>query len=137
NEANPSEDISYGKATVSVPWGPQDISWTFNARFERQANSTTLEGLTAEDFFNSIYTTSQQSPKHDAFVFVHGFHTPFSEALSKTGKLAFDLKFQGAGILYSWPSGNDITSYDHEYENADWSVKHLTGMLLTLAGSHT
>jgi hypothetical protein len=47
--------------------------------------------------------------------------------------LFYGLKFQGAGILYSWPSGDEVSSYDHDYENASWSAKHLPAVVVELA----
>ena len=37
-------------------------------------------------------------------VFVHGYNTTFDYALFRTAQMAYDLKFDGASFLYSWPS---------------------------------
>lgn len=52
--------------------------------------------------------------KDHAFVFVHGFNTSFDCALFRTAQIAYDLKFDGAPFLYSWPSGGAVASYTYD-----------------------
>jgi esterase/lipase superfamily enzyme len=86
-----------------------------------------------DDFREQVRAAAQSSDRRDAFLFVHGFHTPFDQAIDAAAKLSYGLKFQGAGILYSWPSGDEVSSYDHDYENASWSAKHLPAVVVELA----
>lgn len=51
-----------------------------------------------------------------AFVFVHGFNTTFEAALFRTAQIAYDLKFDGAPFLYSWPSKGQIGLQDYSYD---------------------
>jgi len=41
-------------------------------------------------------------------VFVHGFATPFEQALRRAAQLAVDLPFDGAMAVYSWPSLGEV-----------------------------
>jgi esterase/lipase superfamily enzyme len=54
--------------------------------------------------------------KEHAFVFVHGFNTTFEAALFRTAQIAYDLKFDGAPFLYSWPSKGQIGFQDYSYD---------------------
>ena len=45
--------------------------------------------------------------KGEVLVFLHGHSVTFGEALRQTAQLAFDLVFEGAPILYSWPATED------------------------------
>ncbi len=36
---------------------------------------------------------------------MHGYNTSFDNALYRTAQIAYDLDFDGATFLYSWPSG--------------------------------
>jgi esterase/lipase superfamily enzyme len=59
---------------------------------------------TYEDFYSDVRRTISGSARHEAFVFVHGFNVAFQEAVFRTAQIAWDLSFDGAAILYSWPS---------------------------------
>jgi esterase/lipase superfamily enzyme len=38
-------------------------------------------------------------------VFVHGFNVKFQDAILRSAQLAYDLKYQGPLVLFSWPAG--------------------------------
>ena len=44
------------------------------------------------------------APRPEVFVFVHGYNVTFEGAAQRTAQIAYDLKFSGAPIFYSWPS---------------------------------
>jgi esterase/lipase superfamily enzyme len=54
--------------------------------------------------------------KGHALVFVHGFNTSFEYALFRTAQIAYDIKFDGAPFLYSWPSKGALSSQDYSYD---------------------
>jgi esterase/lipase superfamily enzyme len=43
-----------------------------------------------------------------AVIYVHGFATRFEQALRRAGQLAADLPFDGAMLVYSWPSRGEV-----------------------------
>ena len=67
-------------------------------------------------------------PGH-AFVFVHGFNNGFDDALYRTAQIAYDLKFDGAPFLYSWPSGGGTLSYPYDRESAQQAERYLSQFL--------
>ncbi|MBX7058634.1 MAG: alpha/beta hydrolase [Leptospirales bacterium] len=44
-------------------------------------------------------------PGEEVLVFVHGFNVRFEEAVLRAAQIAYDLKFQGAVAVFSWPAG--------------------------------
>jgi esterase/lipase superfamily enzyme len=54
--------------------------------------------------------------KDQALVFLHGFNNSFEGALFRTAQIAYDLKFDGAPFLYSWPSKGQIGLQDYSYD---------------------
>ena len=56
--------------------------------------------------------------KDQAVVFVHGYNTSFDYALYRTAQMAYDLKFDGAAFLYSWPSLGDFSGYGYDRESS-------------------
>jgi len=56
--------------------------------------------------------------KDQAVVFVHGYNNSFDYALYRTAQMAYDLKFDGAAFLYSWPSLGDFSGYGYDRESS-------------------
>lgn len=67
--------------------------------------------------------------KDHAVVFVHGFNTSFDNALYRTAQIAYDLKFDGAPFVYSWPSGGKVASYTYDRGSAEQAEPHLAEFL--------
>ena len=73
------------------------------------------------------------SKEREAFVFVHGYNVTFADAARRTAQMAYDLRFDGAPIFYSWPAKGDLLDYGTDGNNAEWSVAHLTDFLTGVA----
>ena len=77
----------------------------------------------------------------DVLLFIHGFNVKFGEAIIRAAQLAYDLKFQGPVIVYTWPAGSasfmDSALINRTYEanksNAAVSVGQLSALLKLLA----
>jgi esterase/lipase superfamily enzyme len=54
--------------------------------------------------------------KDQALVFLHGFNNAFDSALFRTAQIAYDLKFDGAPFMYSWPSKGQLGLQDYSYD---------------------
>jgi len=67
--------------------------------------------------------------KDQAVVFVHGYNTSFDNALYRTAQIAYDLDFDGATFVYSWPSGGAVASYTYDRESAQASEPYLREFL--------
>lgn len=67
--------------------------------------------------------------KKQVFVFVHGFNVSFENALRRTAQVAYDLNFDGAAFLFSWPSQGSLWSYTSDRESAEIAVNHLKDFL--------
>lgn len=78
---------------------------------------------------DSIRATLRKSSKQEALVFIHGYNVTFNDAALRTAQLTYDLGFDGAPILYSWPSRGHIYNYNADIESADYTVDHLAAFL--------
>jgi esterase/lipase superfamily enzyme len=56
--------------------------------------------------------------KDQAILFVHGYNNSFDYALYRTAQMAYDLQFDGAAFLYSWPSLGDFSGYGYDRESS-------------------
>jgi esterase/lipase superfamily enzyme len=67
--------------------------------------------------------------KDHALVFVHGYNTSFDYAAYRTAQIAYDLQFDGAVFVYSWPSGGAVASYTYDRESAQAAEPYLRQFL--------
>ena len=90
-----------------------------------------IKALTKEGFLKLVRERLGVSErfKDHALVFVHGYKTKFDNALFRTAQIAYDLKFDGAAFLYSWPSGGTLQGYTYDRESAAQSEPYLRKFL--------
>src|SRR5262245_57522596 len=67
--------------------------------------------------------------KDQAVVFVHGYNNSFDYALYRTAQMAYDLKFDSAAFLYSWPSLGDFSGYGYDRESSVQAEPYLRQFL--------
>lgn len=129
--------MSYGTCVVSIPrshevGGLEDRTWWQWATLQRREPGKhvlvlDVTSTTPTVFFQTLSAAVQRSSKRDAFVFVHGFNVSFADAARRTAQMAYDLKFEGAPIFFSWPtpelSVGLLASYTTSESNVDLS-KH-------------
>jgi len=90
--------------------------------------------LTGKVYFESIRRTVSRSERKELFVYVHGFDNTFEYAVLRCAQLAYDTNFQGAPIVYSWPSaGGGPPTYLRDRRFAQASARHLRHFLDLLA----
>lgn len=91
--------------------------------------------LSYVDFYDGVASRVAASAKKEVFVFIHGFNVEFMDAVYRTAQIAYDLKFDGAPVLYSWPSAAALTpiGYATDAGNSDWTVPHLRWFLEDIA----
>lgn len=58
------------------------------------------QGLNSKQFFDYI-----KKSEHKPVIFVHGFNVDYQYAILRASQIAYDLKYQGPVILFSWPAG--------------------------------
>jgi esterase/lipase superfamily enzyme len=90
-----------------------------------------IKALTKEELLAQVKARLGASKlfKDQAVVFVHGYNTSFDNALYRTAQIAYDLDFDGATFLYSWPSGGAVASYTYDRESAQASEPYLREFL--------
>jgi esterase/lipase superfamily enzyme len=91
-----------------------------------------VDPMTDDSFFSALDEHMASDERRQAFVFVHGFNVTFAEAARRTAQIAYDLKFEGAPIMYSWPSAGSLTAYLRDREIAAVSAQQLATLLAEL-----
>lgn len=130
-------ELGYGELEVTVPrvHKPGEVEAPSITKFEWTENPerhfvlskiTTMDG---PEMFASMRATLAERKSDEAFVFVHGYNVAFSDAAKRTAQIAYDLNFEGAPILYSWPSAASMLSYTRDEAVVRLSARHLLRFL--------
>ncbi|MGH9145379.1 MAG: alpha/beta hydrolase, partial [Vicinamibacterales bacterium] len=88
---------------------------------------------TYDQYYREIASLVGQSQRKEVFVFVHGFNVTFESAIYRTAQMAYDLGFDGAPIVYSWPSEGSMVRYPVDLNNNDWTWPNLRWFLEDIA----
>ncbi len=90
-----------------------------------------IKALTKEEMLALVKARLKGSLRYkdQAVVFVHGYNTSFDNALYRTAQIAYDLEFDGATFLYSWPSGGAVASYTYDRESSQNAEPYLREFL--------
>lgn len=130
-------ELGFGELEVTVPriHKPGEVEapsltkleWSENP--ERHFVITRIETMEGEAMFASMRATLAERKSDEAFVFVHGYNVSFADAAKRTAQIAYDLNFDGAPILYSWPSAASLLSYTRDEAVVRLSGRRLLGFL--------
>jgi esterase/lipase superfamily enzyme len=135
-----ARQLDFGTLLVTIPpthtCGKVESSLT-DIVFEPNPNKSMVlkevRPLSRSTYFNAVRQKVQGSPRREAFVFIHGYNNTFKEAALRAAELTFDLGFEGAPILFSWPSQGKAVAYAVDRAEARQSAVHLRIFLNLLA----
>ena len=129
--------VSKGTCDVSIPRSheagslesPSWIHLEFRPDQNKHVVLLRVNELASDPFYRQLSERVAGSPQKEVVVFVHGFNNSFEEAARKTAQLTWDLRFDGAPILYSWPSRNSLLKYTEDEDTVQWTAFHLRAFL--------
>jgi esterase/lipase superfamily enzyme/cold shock CspA family protein len=135
-DRTPEKKLQYGTATVSIPKKhkigeierPGWLRRTFLKKPENPSSDICIweiDQIERTDFLNKLGSVLKGADTHDAFMFIHGYHNSFDEAIRRTAQMSFDLNFKGAALTYSWPSKASLEGYFADENVIDITVPHL------------
>jgi len=142
-DGNRGRRLELGQALVSVPKSHQvpniERPWALRIPYfdvtlyeeaedpKKHFTMQEIKALSRADFLSLVRARLASSKlfKDQAFVFVHGFNTSFENGVYRTAQIAYDLKFDGAPFLYSWPSGGGVASYTYDRESSGQATPYL------------
>jgi len=134
--------MDYGSSEVTIPavheLGEMERPsvWRFEFREDPSEHIIVarVRRLPKDQFFGEVDAAARRAPDRGALVFVHGYNVDFAEALRRTAQIAFDIGFEGAPVLFSWPSQGSLAGYTRDEANIEWTEPHLRDFLRDLAG---
>jgi esterase/lipase superfamily enzyme/tetratricopeptide (TPR) repeat protein len=134
-----SERMSFGHASVIVPRSaPGADAESALVQFEPETTNLSrlairkvnlvpdgwhLADLARDRLRRSSIFRSQ------VYVFVHGYNVSFENAVRRAAQIAYDLSFDSAPFLFSWPSRDSMWSYWYDRESAALAASHLKAFL--------
>jgi esterase/lipase superfamily enzyme len=138
---NDRGELEMGTCEVSIPKehevgqleSPTVLRLEFRQDPERHVVLLGVQPEAPSKFFGDLRACIDRTARQEAFVFVHGYNVGFEAAVRRTAQIAYDLKFEGAPIVYSWPSQEGLLSYTVDETNVAWTVPHLKEFLLGVA----
>ena len=74
-----------------------------------------------------------KSFKRQALVFVHGYNVSFDDACFRAAQISLDMGFDGAPIVFSWPSRGSMFQYRADQKAAADAKGHLLRLLQQIA----
>jgi esterase/lipase superfamily enzyme len=84
-------------------------------------------------FLDELRQSIRLSEEKAALVFIHGYNVTFEDAARRTAQMAYDLEFDGAPVMYSWPSQASVNAYPVDEANIRWTVPNLLEFLRLVA----
>lgn len=136
-DRSPNGMLHYGRAEVNIPrshkLGQIERPWLRIGQLSDASKHIFTLSVTPADetgFFAAL--NGGAASKEDVLVYIHGFNMGFDDALLRTAQIAFDFGFTGTPIVFSWPSYRSIVAYNGDWENINWSTKHVENFLENL-----
>lgn len=80
-----------------------------------------------------LEATSARRANGRALVYVHGLNTSFEAAVLEAVRVAEAAQFDGAVLVYSWPSAGHVVQYVYDAESASAAEPHLADFLAFVA----
>lgn len=116
--------------SITVPY----FNWTLYQETEDPRLHFTINEIKALSKEEALFLIRERLAaskefKNQALIFVHGYNNGFDDAVYRTAQIAYDLKFDGASFLYSWPSGSGLFGYTYDRESSQQAEQYLTEFL--------
>lgn len=140
--------LSLGFCDVSIPKNhregklesPKIWKLEFRENPDKHVVLKSVEPASGPEFLSSLRETIQESIEveqtpegeistgGEAFIFIHGYNNSFEDAARRTAQIAYDLKFKGAPLMYSWPSQakGTLSAYKEDARTAQWCEENVT-----------
>jgi len=133
--------LAFGETEVSIPRNhrmgrlesPSIWKLEFRPDPEKHVAVISVSAQSRAEFLGGVNAVIEGSESRSALVFVHGFNVTFTDASRRTAQIAYDLGFDGAPIMYSWPSNGRTIDYVADGDNNAWSVPNAREFLRLIA----
>ena len=131
------DSLSYGLALVTIPVAAHKIGkletpkwWKLYAEDQQESFLLNdVSSLNQTEFGTKLGTAAQASDSREILIFLHGYNVTFEEAALRAAQFAYDSKFRGIVVLFSWPSQGSAFGYTGDEARAEASGEKMAAFL--------
>jgi len=133
--------LDFADIVVSIPppgaHKPGDVEWPAQPPGDPERDFVTLRAdrmdlAEAKATFN---TRVMRTPGRKVLIFVHGYNTRFVEAVYRFAQIVHDANVNVAPVLFTWPSGGNVTDYVYDRDSAMFSRDAFETLLQALVNN--
>jgi esterase/lipase superfamily enzyme len=106
----------FGLCRVNVPKN-HSVGKIDLAKNNRQSSHDFFKFLQSKQLSQPNFLDLVKKSGRTPLVFVHGFNVKFQEAVLRAAQIAYDLKYQGPVVLFTWPAGAGDGFFDDNLLN--------------------
>jgi esterase/lipase superfamily enzyme len=138
-----ADKITFGLAQVTIPvvhktGKVETPAWWNLFADEKDASRYVVmhrvKRLASADFCTKLSRAVTDGGRGSVLVFLHGYNVTFEEAARRAAQFSSDIKFEGAVVLFSWPSLGTTVGYAADEARAEASAVRLVEVLRILEG---
>ena len=118
--AVPDSVAKFGICQISVPKN-HAIGEINLAKDNRQSSNDFFKISSAKSLQETDLINFLKKSDRTALIFVHGFNVQYQEAVLRAAQIAYDLKYQGPVILFTWPAGAGGGFFDESLMNKTYT----------------
>lgn len=107
-----------GTGELPRPGAMRDNALTYRPDPLRDFYVTSTIPVDSARFVQRLSAELGTTRSRDLLVFVHGYNVSFEDAAVRAAQLAADINFDGAVLLFSWPSAASVTAYVRDQQTA-------------------
>jgi esterase/lipase superfamily enzyme len=96
--------LKLGICRINVPKNHSTGEINFT-RDNRKSSHEFFKVVSFKSLLEDKFIENIKKSKRIPLIFVHGFNVKYQEAVLRATQLAYDLKYQGPVILFTWPAG--------------------------------
>ena len=123
--------VSIPPASVRQP-GDVPLPSSLPANPERDFTILRADRMDLAQAKASFDARVRRTPSRRVLIFVHGFNTRFEEAVYRFAQIVYDARVDVAPVLFTWPSGGNVTDYVYDRDSAMYSRDALEAVLQAL-----
>ena len=133
------DKVSYNRIVVSIPRDRAvgTFQWP-NATPGNPATDFVVASTTPikrAQISNWLKSGKGKGKPRRVFVYIHGYNTPFGNAVLRFAQLVHDTDASALPVLFSWPSRGKLLDYKRDFDNASYSRSDLAELLTLAAAS--
>ena len=133
--------LDFADIVVSIPpqHRPGEVEWPARAPGDPERDFVTLRAdridlAQAKVAFNAQVA---ETPGRKVLIFVHGYNTRFVEAVYRFAQIVHDARVDVVPVLFTWPSGGNVTDYVYDRDSAMYSRDAFETLLAALVANRS